>query len=225
MTEHQTVAAIFAHPDDEVLAAGATLAAHAARGERVHILILATGLTARGDPPSGAVARLREQAKRAAGILGASAIEFADFPDNRMDTVALLDVVQRVEAHLDGLRPARVFTHHGGDLNIDHRIVHRAVMTACRPLPNLPPCEILAGEVPSSTEWAAQAMDQFTPTVFIDVAAALQTKLTALECYEDELGAWPHPRSVDGVRALARWRGTQCGRTAAEAFMLMRRTE
>jgi LmbE family N-acetylglucosaminyl deacetylase len=226
MTARQTIAAIFAHPDDEVLGAGATLARHAARGDSVRILILATGLAARGDGERRAIEKLRDQARRAADTLGAQAIEFADFPDNRMDTVALLDVVQRVEAYLTaGAPPARVFTHHGGDLNIDHRIVHQAVMTACRPLPGVAPFEILAGEVASSTEWVPNATDQFQPSVFVDASATLKAKLAALACYAGEMRDWPHPRSIEGLRVLARWRGAQCGHEAAEAFMLMRRTE
>lgn len=216
------IAAIFAHPDDEVLGAGATLARCGDAGDEVRILILATGLTARGDASAAEVERLRDQGRRAAELLGAAEIQFADFPDNRMDTVPLLEVVDRIAAFVGQQLPATVFTHHGGDLNIDHRVVHQAVVTACRPLPHAPHHEILACEVNSSTEWAPRPFAPFEPTVFIDAAATISRKVAALSLYESEVRTWPHPRSPEAVRALASWRGAQCGMGAAEAFALIR---
>lgn len=219
------VAAIFAHPDDEVLGAGGSLAAHAAAGDRVRILILATGVSARGEGAGkDAIEALRTQGRRAASVLGAEGIDFGDFPDNAMDTVPLLSVVQRVEAFLDDFPASVIYAHHGGDLNLDHCIAHRAVITACRPLPGAPARRILASEVNSSTEWASAPLASFEPTVFADIEQTLEKKVEALACYEGEVRDWPHPRSRDGVRALARWRGAQCGREAAEAFMLIRET-
>lgn len=217
------VAAIVAHPDDEVLACGATLAAHADAGDIVRILILATGLAARGRASRRALEQLRRQARAAAEILGAERVDFGNFPDNRMDDVPLLDVVQRIEAFLADFAAETVYTHHGGDLNVDHRVVHHAVVTAVRPVPRAGPHAILAGEVNSSTEWAPPALVPFAPTEFVPAAATLERKLAALACYKDELRAWPHPRSIEGVRALARWRGAQVGKEAAEAFMTVRR--
>lgn len=217
------VAAIFAHPDDEVLGAGASLARFADRGHEVRILILATGIAARGEATAAEIEALRDQGRRAAQVLGAAEIRFADFPDNRMDTVPLLEVIETIAAFLGGTLPDTVFTHHGGDLNIDHRIVHQATVTACRPLPGTPSHDIVACEVNSSTEWATPPLAPFEPGVFVDVAATIERKIEALACYEGELRPWPHPRSLDGVRALARWRGAQCGAEAAEAFALIRR--
>ena len=220
------IAAIFAHPDDEVLGAGATLARLADEGAEVRILILATGLESRGKADPATIQSLREQGRAAAEILGAAAIEFADFPDNRMDTVALHDIIRRVEAFaetFDADGPETIFTHHGGDLNIDHRLTHQAVLTAFRPLPGTGSREIVASEVNSSTEWAAPPLAPFVPTVFVDVTATVRRKADALAAYEGELRDWPHPRSVEGVHALARTRGMQCGSDAAEAFALVRR--
>jgi len=219
----RSVAAIFAHPDDEVLACGASLAKHADAGDKVHILILATGLASRGEVEKEAVEALRRQAWAAADILGAAGITFGDFPDNRMDTVPLLSVVQHVERFLAEVRPLLVYTHHGGDLNVDHRIVQQAVVTAFRPIPGTPPHEIRACEVNSSTEWSVGSLASFEPNLFEPVDTTLERKVDALACYEGELRDWPHPRSLDGVRALARWRGAQCGRDSAEAFALVRK--
>ena len=217
------IAAIFAHPDDEVLGAGGALTLHASRGDAVRILLLATGLASRGDTSSEGLADLREQAAAAAKTLGADGVTFADFPDNAMDGAPLLDVVKRVEAFLADFAAETIYTHHGGDLNVDHRVTHQAVVTACRPLPGVRPIEILACEVNSSTEWAAPPSAPFVPNEFLGIADALKTKVAALECYQDEIRPWPHPRSSEGVRALARWRGAQCGYEAAEAFQVVRR--
>ncbi len=219
----ELVAAIFAHPDDEILGCGGAMAWHADRGDRVRILILATGLRSRGSAEDDAIARLRDQARAAAEIVGAEKIEFADFPDNAMDSVRLLDVVQRIEAFLSDFRVSQIYTHHGGDLNIDHTIVERAVMTAARPLPGRQSLEIKSCEVNSSTEWANQSTASFAPTDFLDISAVLDRKTRALEVYEGELRPWPHPRSAEGVRALARWRGAQSGLEAAEGYRQLRR--
>jgi LmbE family N-acetylglucosaminyl deacetylase len=217
----ETVAVIVAHPDDEVLLAGGAIARHAAAGDRVRILILATGAAARGGDQADYVERLRGQAERAAKVLGADSVSFRDFPDNRMDTVALLDVVCAVEAFLAETPAAVIYTHHLGDLNIDHRIVHQAVLTASRPLPGRQARRIYAGEALSSTEWALSCQS-FAPTTYIDIAPVLEKKLAALGCYEGEMRDFPHPRSVRAVRALAALRGAQSGLDAAEAFALLR---
>lgn len=216
------IAVVAAHPDDEVLLAGGTLARHTAAGGEAAILILATGGTGRRNRKSY-VAKLRESARRAAKILGAERIEFAAFPDNAMDTVPLLSVVQRIEAFVNDWQPRVIYTHHARDLNIDHCIVHQAVLTACRPLPGAIVAEILAGEVNSSTEWAGTSELSFVPSDFVDIGGALAKKIEALACYADELRDWPHPRSRRGVETLACWRGTQAGFEAAEAFMIVRR--
>ncbi len=164
------VAAIFAHPDDEVLACGGTLAAHADGGDEVRIFIMATGATSRGGEHAAYIAALREQAHDAARMLGAKDVSFGDFPDNRMDSVPLLDVVKAVEAFLVPFPADVIYTHHGGDMNIDHAVVGRAVATACRPLPGLRPLEILTCEINSSTEWAVAPLAPFVPTEFIGIA-------------------------------------------------------
>lgn len=217
------VAAIFAHPDDEVLGCGGALALHAARGDRVRILLLATGLASRNPVGAREIEELRDQGRRAARILGAGAVAFEDFPDNAMDGVPLLEVVKRVEAFLAGYSAELIYTHHGGDLNVDHRVVQRAVTTACRPLPGRGDHAILACEVTSSTEWATAPLAAFAPTEFVDISESLERKIAALSCYEGEIRSWPHPRSADGVQALARWRGAQAGFEAAEAFVTLRR--
>ena len=218
-----SIVAIFAHPDDEILACGASLAKHASTGAVVRILLLASGLTARGPVAISAMDELRDHARRAADVIGAESVVFGEFPDNRMDTVPLLDVVQVIEEFLGDMTPEILYTHNDTDLNIDHQVVQRAVITACRPIPGRVAHEIRSGEVNSSTEWNAGFGKAFIPNIFEPVSDTMNKKIKALECYEDEIRDWPHPRSVQGVRTLAALRGMQCGAEAAEAFALVRR--
>ncbi|MGE4218187.1 MAG: PIG-L deacetylase family protein [Alphaproteobacteria bacterium] len=221
----RSIAVIAAHPDDEVLGFGGIMRRHADAGDRVSVLILASGLAARGEDAATetALAALRQHASDANARLGVARLDFADFPDNRMDSLPLLDVVKRVESFLEEEKPSAVYTHHAGDLNIDHRIAAQAVMTACRPLPGSTVETILAGEVNSATEWAGPQALPFIATEFVDIGATLTAKLEALACYKGELRDWPHPRSLRGVEAQARWRGSQAGFEAAEAFVTLRR--
>jgi LmbE family N-acetylglucosaminyl deacetylase len=219
-----TVLIIAAHPDDEVLGCGGAMAKHAAGGDTVHTLFLADGVSARPvDGGRAAIDGRKEAAARAAQALGVEPPRFLDLPDNRLDTMALLDVVRPVEDMVAALLPAIIYTHHSGDLNIDHRIAHQATMTACRPLPSSPVVAIYAFEVASSTEWASPNTGApFRPTRFIDIDRELECKLSALACYEGEMQPFPHSRSAQALEALARWRGASAGVAAAEAFEVLR---
>jgi N-acetylglucosamine malate deacetylase 1 len=219
----KTILVIAAHPDDEILGCGAAMARHASDGDQVHVLIVAEGSTSRrGDDPADAVARLREAACKAASVVGARKPRFLGLPDNRLDSLPLLDIVQSIEAVVNEVRPDIVYTHHKGDLNVDHRCVHLAVMTACRPLPDSPVLAIYAFEVLSSTEWGIERGDAFTPNRFVNIVGQLDTKLAALRCYEAEMREFPHPRSLEAVQALAAFRGATAGMMAAEAFIVSR---
>lgn len=219
------VLAIVAHPDDEILGAGGTLARHAAEGSEVHIAFLADGVGARGDDKLAADRRAKA-ARLAASLLGAREPEFLGFPDNRLDALDLLDITRALEQILKKVAPSKIYTHHAGDLNIDHALCHRAVLTACRPLPGSTVRRIYAMEVPSSTEWASpQLGDAFMPTRFVDISATQAIKRRALEAYSEEMRAFPHPRSFEAVNALAAWRGASAGLRCAEAFMVVREIE
>lgn len=210
---------IAAHPDDEVLGCGATIAKHAIAGDRVHVLILGEGATSRTGASPGAVANLHDAALESGRVLGIESFRFAGFADNRLDTVAQLDVVKWIETELQRVEPHTVYTHHTGDLNLDHAIVGRCAQIACRPIAS-PVRRLLAFETLSSTEW--NPADPFVPTWFSDVTSTLEIKLRALAAYVDELRAFPHPRSYEAVEHLARLRGSAAGVAAAEAFALIR---
>ncbi|OFX08809.1 MAG: GlcNAc-PI de-N-acetylase [Alphaproteobacteria bacterium RIFOXYD12_FULL_60_8] len=219
-----TVLAVVAHPDDEVLGCGGTLARHAAEGADVYILILAEGATSR-DVDRNAQKRakeldvLRTAAKSAAKAIGAHPPNLAGLPDNRMDSLCLLDVIKCVEDTMAKVAPDVIYTHHGGDLNIDHRMTHEAVLTAARPLPGSCVKAIYAFETLSSTEWSGK---DFRPTRFVDISEHMAAKNAALACYTSEMRPFPHPRSLEAVEALARLRGASSGVTAAEAFEVVR---
>jgi N-acetylglucosamine malate deacetylase 1 len=218
-----------AHPDDEVLGCGGSMAKWTRIGHEVHVLIMAEGTTSRDrqrdrDSRKEELSQLAEAAHKAAAILGARSVELLDFPDNRMDSVDLLDVVKVVEERIEKLQPEVVVTHHAGDLNIDHRIVYQAVVTACRPGQTVK--RLLSFEVPSSTELQTSGAEPpFMPNWFEDITGTLSLKMKALQAYQSELREWPHARSLQAVEHLAHWRGASVGVEAAEALVLVRNVE
>jgi N-acetylglucosamine malate deacetylase 1 len=217
---------IAAHPDDETFGCGGTMARFAQEGKAVHAAFVADGVGSRtpnGLPDQEALATRQMAAANACAVLGVQPPRFGDFPDNRLDTVPLLEVVQYIEALISTYRPDTILTHHCGDLNIDHQLVHRAVVTACRPQEGHPVSTLLFFETPSSTEWQSPGTGPaFTPNWVVDITDTLDNKIQAAQCYESELRPWPHPRSVQGIEHLARWRGATVGVDATEAFILGR---
>ncbi|APU30967.1 GlcNAc-PI de-N-acetylase [Ectopseudomonas alcaliphila JAB1] len=216
------VLVVAAHADDEVLGCGGTLARHVAEGDRVHVIYLADGVTSRGSEDADAQRRRLRASEQACYALGVSEMSFLGLPDNRLDSLPLLDVVQPLEVLLARIRPQIVYTHHQGDLNVDHQVAQQAVLTACRPLPGQSVREILAFEVVSSSEWNNPGRMPFMPNHFVDISAYQVTKQVALECYAEEMRSAPHSRSSQHVAALALHRGHSVGVEAAEAFMVLR---
>jgi LmbE family N-acetylglucosaminyl deacetylase len=225
----KTVLVVAAHPDDEVLGCGGTIAKHSKDGDDVHVVILAEGVTSRDDQRDrerriDQLSSLSDDAHKANDLLSVRSLTLHDFPDNRMDSPDLLDIVKVVERHIGELRPEFVYTHHAGDANIDHRQINQAVVAACRPQPGHPVKTLLFFEVASSTEWqAAGSQPVFMPNWFVDVSETLELKLKALEVYASEMRDWPHARSIRALEHLSRWRGASIGVEAAEAFQLGRR--
>lgn len=220
---------IAAHPDDEVLGCGGTLAKYVNEGHNVSVMILGEGLTSRDAKRQRAKRKeglrlLKRQAKKANDLLGVKDISMYDLPDNRFDTVALLDIVKLIERQILKTKPEIIFTHTNCDLNIDHVITHQAVLTATRPMPGCIVKELYAFEISSSTEWAFQRFGPvFRPNVFVDITDTLNRKIKAMMIYEGELRKFPHPRSDGAMMALAKYRGSMAGIEAAEAFELMRK--
>ena len=214
---------VAAHPDDEVLGCGGTIARSVAEGHRVTVAILGQGAASRyspGTPESVAeVAELVEMSRNAGRILGTDDVRHFGLPDNRFDSVDLLDVVKILEELGRELQPEVVYTQHGGDLNVDHAITFRAAMTAFRPVPGTGVSALYAYEVASSTEWAfGKYAPAFVPDTFVDIGTCLELKLKAMAAYAGELREFPHPRSIRALRIQAEERGVCIGVAAAEAF-------
>ena len=218
----KTVLLVAAHADDEALGCGGTIARHVEEGDAVHLVLMADGVHSRRESSETDLARRIEASKRAQSILGISFSQSLELPDNKMDSVPLLEIVQKLEPILKEIQPSVVYTHHHGDLNIDHRLTHAAVMTACRPVPGSSVREIYGFEVLSSTEWATQQDSPFLPNYFVDITQQLGTKLDALEAYAEEMRKTPHSRSMAHVEVLAHHRGYGVGVDAAEAFEVYR---
>lgn len=221
------VLCVAAHPDDEILGVGGTLARHVAEGDDVRVCFLADGVGARhereDDEVQEEIDQRRGRARKACDRIDVESTSFYSFPDNRLDTVPLLDLVKTIEDEIREHDPGVVYTHHYGDLNVDHEVACRATMTAARPLKDVEIHRILAFETLSATEWSVPAPNNaFQPQHFVNVANQLDTKLDALAVYEDELRDAPHPRTVDTVRRNARVWGAKAGIPAAEAFQLLR---
>jgi len=217
---------VAAHPDDEVLGCGGTIPKLVDANHDVHIAIMGEGVTSRYDQPESAdpslVDDLQSCSMQVAKLLGARSVRCLGLPDNRFDTVALLDVVKHIERLIEEFRPSIIYTHHPGDLNIDHAITFRAVLTATRPTTGSSVREIFAFEVASATDWAFNQFRPFRPNVFTDVSGTIEAKLTALKLYESEVRSFPHPRSFEALRATAQRWGSIAGYDYAEAFELVR---
>ena len=218
----RSVLVIAAHPDDETLGCGGAIAKHVANGDIVNVIFLADGVGARSQVSSNAVEQRKCSADKACLILGVEKVSYLGFPDNRLDEVPLLDVVKALEAACANISPEVVYTHHGGDLNVDHRAAYQATLTVFRPMPNSTVKEILAYETVSSTEWAGFDSAVFRPNFFIDITAFWDKKYAASCAYEEEMRSVPHSRSFDHLEALAKHRGFSVGMHMAEAFVLQR---
>jgi len=218
---------IAAHPDDEVLGCGGAIARFIKEGAEAFVLLLGEGVTARdvsfngnGQTHSKEIDRLKSEALKANSVLGVQKVYFRDLPDNRFDSVPLLDIVKIIEEIKREIRPNTIFTHYEHDLNIDHQITYKAVLTATRPLVGESVKEIYSFEALSSTEWGYPI--SFSPDTFVDIQKSIYTKVKALAMYKSELNVFPHPRSLEGLKLNAKCWGMKAGLRYAEAFKTIR---
>jgi LmbE family N-acetylglucosaminyl deacetylase len=223
----QQVLIICAHPDDEVIGAGGAIAHHIYNGDTVNIIFLSDGESSRNcDSIISDIEARQQSAYKSCSILGSNKPIFHDFSDNMMDSYNLLEIVKVVEKEVAHYKPSIIYTHHSGDLNIDHRITNKAVLTACRPTPECVVEKIYTFEVLSSTNWSSrQENNLFNPNHYIDITPYFEKKMNALECYIGEIRPYPHSRSFESVKALAIYRGTTVGMCYAEAFFIERSIE
>ena len=214
------VLAIVAHPDDEVLGAGGALAKHARLGDDVNVAILGEGSLSRKSGSAKEASMLQTAGRDAAKALGARSVSFFGLPDNRFDSLARLEITKKLEPLFEALKPDVVYTHHWGDLNVDHRRTLDAVLPLARPFSSSV-SRVLCFETLSATEWNCR--NDFSPNYFVKLEQPdFERKLRALKCYKSELRPFPHPRSPECVEALAKVRGANCGSALAEAFEAVR---
>jgi len=227
---NKKVMIVVAHPDDEILGLGALL--NQLNNEyniTSHVVILGEGITSRSDMRDAELWKEelllhKGNIKRAQEYIKYQTLSVYDFPDNRFDTVALLDIIKVIEKEKTIFAPDIVFTHHGGDLNIDHQKTFEAVITACRPLENETVKTIICFETFSGTEWrASNDPRHFIPNLFFSFSEQnLEAKIKAMEAYDFEKRKYPHPRSPEAIRNRAKMWGVTCGLEYAEAFYLVR---
>jgi LmbE family N-acetylglucosaminyl deacetylase len=212
---------IAAHPDDEVLGCGGTIAKHVRNNDEVYLLVLTDGEFSRAAPEIDKRAQCLSDSCR---ILGISQFKQLSFKDNQLDAYPLLEIIKEIEAFSKDIKPQIIYTHLPTDMNQDHRVAYLAALTAFRPQPGLSVEKILTFEIPSSTEWSPlQAFAPFAPNYFESLSQEdMKVKFEALRCYAHELRDFPHPRSLENIKALQMVRGTTVGVAAAEAFFLER---
>ncbi len=224
-SKKNNVLVIAAHPDDEILGCGGTMALHSKNGDKVNVLLMSKGIKSRDKTKNieKKISSLSSAAMKANKSLGAKKITLLDYPDNSFDTVKLLTIVKSIENMINLLKPNIIYTHHHGDLNIDHEIINRAVLTACRPVPKSSLNKIFTFEVNSSTEWSInKEKNLFIPNWYVDISKTIKLKKKALSFYNSEMKKWPHARSIKSVEILARRRGSIVGLNFAESFHLVR---
>ena len=212
---------IAAHPDDEILGLGGTLRKHVLSGDEVRSWVACEGISMRYDDDHQA--NLHRQMTDAAGVLGIAELVRGDLPDQKLDTLPLVDVITKVEEQVGQFRPQVVYCHFGGDVNHDHRVLFEAMQVATRPYAAPWVKEVLLYETPSSTEWGVPALQgSFLPEIYVDITATLEAKIEAFLKYLKEVRPAPHPRSPDSLRARARTWGSVIGTDAAEVFQVLR---
>jgi len=226
MNRKKNVLVVAAHPDDEVLGCGGTIAKYK-NIYNFNCLFLSDGVSSRSLDKKKNEIQIKKRkisAEKAKKILGIKKIFFGNFPDNSMDSIPFLSIVKFIEAHIKLIKHFRIYTHFGNDLNIDHKLASKAVVTATRPQKKNTVKEILFFEIPSSTEWNFRnTKGFFNPNVFENIEKTIEFKKRALTSYKQELRKYPHPRSMQAIINLSKYRGNTSASKHAEAFVLARK--
>lgn len=223
---NNVVLVVVAHSDDETIGMGGTIRRHFEKGDEVLIMSMTNGVGSRDLSDKGEIDNRLMASEQASQILGFKWIERYDYPDNKMDTCSTLEIVKRIEKVKNKHNPSLVYFHSGADLNVDHRILSSAVLSAFRPQPGEFCRELRVFEVPSATDYGHESIfERFSPNLFIDITETWPHKLSALKAYSKEIRDYPHSRSLEAIKNLAKIRGNQNGLRMAEAFQIIRKIE
>jgi len=215
----EKVLVIGAHPDDETLGVGGTIALHSRNGDKIYVLIFADGESARSGGFNN-IEKRQKQAKKACALLGVTVLKFLNYPDQKLDTISLVDLAKQIEDIIRKWHPTIIYTHYGEDLNQDHKRIFDATLIAARPIPNSSVTQLICYETLSSTDW--NPMNKFHPNLFIDIDDVLEKKIKAFSQYKNEIMTYPHPRSKQGIMIRAQFWGSTVGVKHAEAFLRIR---
>lgn len=213
---------VVAHPDDEVLGAGASIYKWTHRGDKVDVCIMSTEAKARTFRPKDN--ELNDDLNASADYLGIGRKYEGSFPNIEMNTVPHLHLVQFIEKAIHDSQPDVVITHHSADTNNDHLQTSMACQEAIRLFQRRPEVKPIAEfwymEVPSCTEWALNtSMNRFHPNTWVEVGKeGVDAKVQALSMYRGVMRPYPHPRSSEAIEGFAAYRGCQAGCNYAEAF-------
>ena len=227
MIKSKNILVVASHPDDELLGCGGTLLYYRNKGYKVQVIFMSDGESSRkpNDKKNLILIKKREkQAKLVSKKCRFLPPIFKSYPDNKLDTLPFLDLVKAIEKEIQKFKPTIIFTHFENDLNIDHQLTFKAVVTATRPLSKTFVKKIYSFEIPSSTEFNLSQNKKkiFNPNNFVDIDKYLNEKISTLKIYKSELRSWPHPRSLKAIKNLAKYRGSQIGVKHAEAFAMLR---
>ena len=220
MIKHN-ILVIAAHPDDEILGCCGTLLKYLANGSSVKIIYLSDGESSRDNINCQNINERKQQCLSALSVMGIEDFTFYDFPDNIFDSIPLLNIVKVLEDEIKNFMPTKIYTHHPHDLNIDHMLTSKALITAARPLPNSTISEINFFEIPSASNWNFSEK-YFSPNKFVDITEYWDKKIECLKQYSNELREFPHPRSLQSLTSLAIYRGSLIGCEKAESFFIHR---
>ncbi|MCM3734885.1 PIG-L family deacetylase [Bacillus cytotoxicus] len=213
----ECILVIGAHPDDELLGSGGTLKRLVEEGHQVISIITALGRKEEAH-------RIQQLGRCANKEIGIEEVIFLEHANLELELIPLHQLTKEIEQLINIYKPGKIFTHHYGDLNIDHLITFQAVLTATRPLPNQQPIELITFETVSSSEWNIHTNDKsFKPNYFVNITDQIDSKIIALKHYDVEMRDFPHPRSYEGIQYLGRVRGMTIGVPYAEAFEVIRR--
>ncbi len=217
---------LVAHTDDEILGMGGTICRHIKNGDKVYALSMTDGISSRGINNYDKIKTRLEASNKVSENLGFEWVKRENFPDNSMDSIPLIEIIKVIEEAKKKINPNLIYTHSSADLNIDHRIVNQATLTAFRPLKNESWKEIRTFEIPSSTDYGHKSVTNiFNPNLYIDISSYIDQKLNALKNYDEEILPPPNSRSYEGIENLAKFRGNQAGLNYAEAFEVIRKIE
>lgn len=217
MKTNKRVLVIAAHPDDELLGVGGTIALHTRQGDDVTFVVACAGNLKHDSDGSLGV---HGHAQKAADVLGVKDLRLLDFPDQGLDKYSLVDVITPLEAVVDEVQPDVVYVQYGYDINRDHQLLFQAALVATRPMEKYIQA-VYAFDTVSSTEWGYPR--SFIPDTWVDISTTLDQKIQAMDCYKTELRDWPHPRSLHSLKVKAESLGSQVVSEAAETFMTVRR--